>query len=58
MTDQLKKEKLSLPSKRDDLEALAEVRPLTTHEIEPKSQFNVKLAGLLREEELKWYQKS
>ncbi len=58
MTRQLKKEKLSLSSNIDDLEAIAEVRPLTTHEIEFKSQYNAKLAGLLREEELKWYQRS
>jgi hypothetical protein len=58
MTGQLKKEKLSLLSKLDNLEALAKVRPLTMHEIELKSQFNAALAGLLREEELKWYQRS
>jgi hypothetical protein len=58
MTGQLKKEKLSLSSTIDDLEAIAEVRPLTTHEIDLKSQLNAKLAGLLREEELKWYQRS
>jgi mannosylglycoprotein endo-beta-mannosidase len=34
------------------------VRPLTTHEIELKSQYKAKLVGLLREEELKWYQRS
>jgi hypothetical protein len=28
------------------------------HEIELKSQYNLMLAGLLREEELKWYQRS
>jgi hypothetical protein len=58
MTEQLKKGKLSLSSNIDDLEAIAEVRPLTTHEIELKSQYNAKLASLLREEELKWYQRS
>jgi hypothetical protein len=40
----------------DDLEALAEVRPLSEHEIELKSQLNAQIAGLFREEELKWYQ--
>jgi hypothetical protein len=58
MTGQLKNEKLQLSSIIDDIEALAEVRPLTTHEIELKSQSNAKLAGILREEELKWYQRS
>jgi hypothetical protein len=58
MTGLLKKEKLSLSSKIDDLEALAEERPLTTQEIDLKSQLNATLAGLLREEELKWYQRS
>jgi hypothetical protein len=53
MTGKLKKEKLSLSSKIDDLEALAEVRPLATYEIELKSELNATLAGLLREEELK-----
>ena len=40
------------------MEALAEVRQLNDHEIELKSQSNEKLASLLREEELKWYQRS
>ncbi|XP_071683623.1 uncharacterized protein [Lolium perenne] len=56
MTGQLKQEKLSLTSHID--EAIAEVRPLTAQEIELKNQYNAKLAGLLREEELKWYQRS
>ena len=55
---QLKKEKLRLSSIIDDLEALAEVRPLSPHEIELKNQSNAEIAGLLREEELKWYQRS
>jgi hypothetical protein len=54
----LKKEKLRLSSIIDDLEALAEVGPLSTHEIEIKNQSNAKIASLLREEELKWYQRS
>jgi mannosylglycoprotein endo-beta-mannosidase len=58
MAGMLKQEKLSLSSSIDDLEAIAEVRPLTTQEIDLKSQYNAKLAGLLREEELKWYQRS
>ena len=58
MTGQLKLEKSCLSSYIDDLEAIAEVRPLATQEIDLKSQYNAKLAGLLREEELKWYQRS
>jgi mannosylglycoprotein endo-beta-mannosidase len=54
----LKKEKLRLSSIIDDLEALAEVRPLSMQEIELKSQSNAQIAGLLHEEELKWYQRS
>jgi hypothetical protein len=55
MTRQLKQEKLNLTSHVDELEAIAKVRLLTAQEIEIKSQYNAKLAGLLREEELKWY---
>jgi mannosylglycoprotein endo-beta-mannosidase len=58
MTGQLKQEKLSLSTSIDDLEAIAEIRQLTTLEIDLKNQYNAKLAGLLREEELKWYQRS
>src|SRR3954469_12772435 len=54
----LKNEKLRLTSIIDDLEATAEVRPLTAQEIELKSQSNAEIARLLREEELKWYQRS
>jgi hypothetical protein len=45
----LKKENLRLSSIIDDLEALAEVRPLSTQEIELKSQSNTEMARLLRE---------
>jgi mannosylglycoprotein endo-beta-mannosidase len=48
----LKKEKLRLSSTIDKIEALAEVRPLSAQEIEPQ------IASPLREEELKWYQRS
>jgi hypothetical protein len=54
----LKQEKLSLSTSIDELEAIAEYRRLTTHELDLKNQNNAKLAGLLREEELKWYQRS
>jgi hypothetical protein len=51
----LKKEKLGLSAIIDELEAFSEVRPLSSMEIELKSQSNAQLAVLLREEELKWY---
>ena len=54
----LKKEKLHLSSIIDELEALAEVRPLSEHEIEIKNHSNAQIANMLREEELKWYQHS
>ena len=54
----LKKEKERLSSIIDALEALAEVRLLSAQEIELKSQSNAQIAKLLREEELKWYQRS
>ena len=54
----LKKEKLRLSSIIDELEALAEVRPLSEHEIEIKNHSNAQIASMLREEELKWYQHS
>jgi mannosylglycoprotein endo-beta-mannosidase len=49
---------LRLSSIIDDLEALAEVGPLSTHEIELKNQSSANMASLLREEEVKWYQHS
>jgi hypothetical protein len=52
------KEKLCLSSIIDDLEALAEIRPLSVQEIELKIQSNAQIASILREEELKWYQRS
>jgi hypothetical protein len=48
--------KLRLSNLIDELEALAEVRLLSTQEIELKSQYNAHMASMLREEELKWYQ--
>ena len=54
----LKKEKLRLSSIIDELEALAEVRPLSEHEIEIKNHSNAQIANMLCEEELKWYQHS
>jgi hypothetical protein len=49
MSGQLKKEKLTVSSDIDALETLAEVRPLTTHDIELKSQYFANLVGLLRD---------
>jgi hypothetical protein len=46
----LKKEKLRLSSIIDNLEAIAEVCPILSHEIELKSQSNAEIARLLREE--------
>jgi hypothetical protein len=54
----LKKEKLRLSAIIDELEALVEVRLLSSDEIELKSQSNTQITSLLREEELKWYQRS
>jgi hypothetical protein len=54
--DILKKEKLRFSSIIDDLEALAKVGPLSEQHIELKNQSNAKIASLLCEEELKWYQ--
>jgi hypothetical protein len=42
LAGQLKQEKLFLSSSIDDLEAIAEVRPLTSQEIEHKSQYNAR----------------
>ena len=58
MVGQLKNEKLRLSSIIDELEAAAEVRPLSMQEIELKNRSNAEMAGLLREEEIKWYQRS
>jgi hypothetical protein len=58
VTDTLKKQKMRLSSIIDDFEALAEVRLLSTQEIEMKNQANAEIANLLCEEELKWYQRS
>ena len=54
----LKKEKVRLSAIIDDLDGIAIVRSLSQQEIELKSQSNAQLACLLREEEIKWYQRS
>jgi mannosylglycoprotein endo-beta-mannosidase len=58
VTGILKREKQRLSIIIDELEAMAEFCPLSMHEIELKSQSNAQIASLLREEELKWYQRS
>ena len=58
MVGQLKNEKLRLSSIIDELEAFAEIRPLSTQEIDLKNRSNAEMAGILREEEIKWYQRS
>jgi mannosylglycoprotein endo-beta-mannosidase len=54
----LKKKKFAYHPLLMILGALAELRPLSPQEIELKSQSNAEIAGLLREEELRWYQRS
>jgi hypothetical protein len=58
VTGILKREKKRLSAIIDELEALAKSRPLSTHEIELKSQSNAQIEKFLREEELNWYQRS
>jgi hypothetical protein len=54
----LKREKLHLSAIIDELEDLAEVRLLSSDEIELKSLSNAQITNLLCAEELKWYQRS
>ena len=54
----LKKEKLRLSTIIYELKALAEVRPLSEHEIKIKNHSNAQIANMPRQEELKWYQHS
>lgn len=42
----------------DELDNFEEVHPLAAQEVELKSQSNAQIARLLREEKLKWYQRS
>jgi hypothetical protein len=51
----LKKEKQRLSSIIDNLEALAEISPLSSQHIDIKNQAYAKIACLHREEEIKWY---
>ncbi|XP_073361957.1 uncharacterized protein [Aegilops tauschii subsp. strangulata] len=53
-----KKEKQRLSTIIDDLDKIAETRILSQQEIDMKNQSNEKVARLLREEEIKYYQRS
>ena len=54
----LKKEKARLSAIIENLDGIAVERALSPQEIELKCQSNVQIARLLREEEVKWYQRS
>ena len=53
-----KKEKKEILNKLDELDKKAEITPLQPVEIDLKHVLNERLAELLREEELKWYQRA
>jgi hypothetical protein len=53
---QYKKEKKNILNKLDALDKRAEIAPLSMNEIDLKHYLNNRLAELLREEEIKWYQ--
>jgi len=53
-----KKEKTAILNKLDDLDRKAELAALTEFELNLKHVLNERLAELLREEELKWYQRA
>jgi mannosylglycoprotein endo-beta-mannosidase len=53
-----KKEKLILLNKLDELDKMAETTMLDEMELNLKHVLNERLAKLLREEELKWYQRA
>ena len=53
-----KKEKKEILNKLDELDKKAEITPLQPVEIDWKHVLNERLAELLREEELKWYQRA
>ena len=57
-TGMLKKEKERLCSIIDELDKLAEIRPLSVTESDLKRHSNEQVGRMLREEELKWYQRS
>jgi hypothetical protein len=53
-----KKEKITIPNKLDELDKKAETAILNEFELDLKHVLNERLAELLREEELKWYQRA
>jgi len=53
-----KRKKKSLLNKLDDLDKKAETTPLDGNELNLKHALNNRLAELLREEEVKWYQRA
>jgi hypothetical protein len=53
-----KKEKITLLNKLDELDKKAELTMLNDSERDLKHVLNERLAELLREEELKWYQRA
>ena len=53
-----KKEKTTILNKLDELDRKAEMSVLTNSELDLKYVLNNRLAELLREEELKWYQRA
>jgi uncharacterized protein YaiL (DUF2058 family) len=58
MSGSYKKEKKALLNKLDELDKKAESLTLEADEINLKHVHNERLASLLREEELKWYQRA
>ena len=54
----IKREKKQLLNKLDELDEKAELGPLDENEPNLKLVLNERLSHLLREEELKWYQRA
>jgi hypothetical protein len=53
-----KKEKKEILNTLDTLDKKAETCPLDSHERDYKQYLNNRLADMLREEEIKWYQQA
>jgi hypothetical protein len=58
MSGAYKLEKTSILNKLDELDKKAEITLLTQDELNLKHVLNERLAELLREEEIKWYQRA
>jgi hypothetical protein len=56
VSGQYKKEKKEILNTLDTLDKKAKMRPLESRERDYKQYLNNRLAELLREEEIKWYQ--